>query len=82
MAQVVLIYVTSGTRIWQRWYYSMAINNTVSSTGNFAVSRHDRVRKGITRYVYHFSYVEAVENKKLNTLCHEDLDKSMKGEGV
>ena len=27
MAQVVFIYVTSGTRIWQRWYYSMAINS-------------------------------------------------------
>ena len=25
MAQVVLFLVSSGTEIWQRWYYSMAI---------------------------------------------------------
>ncbi|ALS77877.1 hypothetical protein AUO94_04090 [Planococcus kocurii] len=26
MAQVVLFFVSSGTEIWQRWYYSRAIN--------------------------------------------------------
>lgn len=28
MAQVVLFFVSSGTEIWQRWYYSRAINRT------------------------------------------------------
>lgn len=35
MAQVVFIYVTSGTRIWQRWYYSMAINSGMYLRGGF-----------------------------------------------